>query len=42
MHSINPKAHTNDRLFGFFDKSTREWVDGLAGSLLRKLAIDIS
>ena len=28
LHDINPKAVTNDELFGFINPSTREWRDG--------------
>ena len=28
LHDLNPKAVTNDELFGFINPSTREWKDG--------------
>ena len=28
LHDINPKAVTNDELFGFINPATREWRDG--------------
>ena len=35
LHDINPKAVTNDELFGFINPATREWRDGKKnGSLL--------
>lgn len=37
---INPKAHRLERLFGCFDEQTREWQDGLASSILRKLMFE--
>ncbi|KAL7677341.1 hypothetical protein ACOME3_003577 [Neoechinorhynchus agilis] len=36
---INPKAVTNNELFGYVNKSTREWRDGLLSSTLRQLAL---
>ena len=29
LHDINPKAVTNDELFGFINPATREWRDGM-------------
>ncbi|CAG9319005.1 unnamed protein product [Blepharisma stoltei] len=37
---LNPKAHLLERLFGSFDEQTREWQDGLASSILRKLMFE--
>lgn len=28
MHDLNPKAVTNDELFGIINPATREWKDG--------------
>lgn len=38
--SLNPKAHLLPRLFGTFDENTREWQDGLASSIMRKLMFE--
>jgi dynein heavy chain, axonemal len=35
---LNPKAVTNNELFGFVNPSTREWRDGLFSSIMRDLA----
>ncbi|XP_062976517.1 dynein axonemal heavy chain 9 [Elgaria multicarinata webbii] len=35
---LNPKAVTNDELFGIINPSTREWKDGLFSSIMRDLA----
>ena len=35
---LNPKAVTNDELFGFINPSTREWKDGLFSNIMRDLA----
>ncbi|XP_044152524.1 dynein axonemal heavy chain 9 [Bufo gargarizans] len=35
---LNPKAVTNDELFGIINPSTREWKDGLFSSVMRELA----
>ncbi|OCT60754.1 dynein heavy chain 9, axonemal isoform X2 [Xenopus laevis] len=35
---LNPKAVTNDELFGIINPSTREWKDGLFSSIMRELA----
>lgn len=32
---LNPKAVTNDELFGYINPSTREWKDGLFSSIMR-------
>ncbi|XP_054720541.1 dynein axonemal heavy chain 11-like [Uloborus diversus] len=34
---LNPKAVTNDELFGTINPATREWKDGLLSSLIRDL-----
>ncbi|XP_051851510.1 dynein axonemal heavy chain 9 [Antechinus flavipes] len=34
---LNPKAVTNDELFGIINPATREWKDGLFSSILREL-----
>ncbi|RVE68725.1 hypothetical protein OJAV_G00094270 [Oryzias javanicus] len=35
---LNPKAVTNDELFGIVHPATREWKDGLFSSIMRDLA----
>ncbi|XP_064397591.1 dynein beta chain, ciliary-like isoform X3 [Halichondria panicea] len=35
---LNPKAVTNDELFGYINSTTREWKDGLFSSIMRDLA----
>ncbi|XP_055341295.1 LOW QUALITY PROTEIN: dynein beta chain, ciliary-like [Paramacrobiotus metropolitanus] len=35
---LNPKAVTNDELFGIINPSTREWKDGLFAVIMRDLA----
>uniref|UniRef100_A0A8D2N608 Dynein axonemal heavy chain 17 n=1 Tax=Zonotrichia albicollis TaxID=44394 RepID=A0A8D2N608_ZONAL len=35
---LNPKAVTNDELFGVINPATREWRDGLFSSIMRELA----
>nr|KAF6455676.1 dynein axonemal heavy chain 9 [Rousettus aegyptiacus] len=35
---LNPKAVTNDELFGIINPATREWKDGLLSSIMRELA----
>ena len=35
---LNPKAVTNDELFGVINRSTREWKDGLFSTIMRDLA----
>ncbi|NXL65574.1 DYH9 protein, partial [Chordeiles acutipennis] len=35
---LNPKAVTNDELFGIINPVTREWKDGLFSSIMRELA----
>ncbi|XP_059524579.1 dynein axonemal heavy chain 9 [Myotis daubentonii] len=35
---LNPKAVTNDELFGIIHPATREWKDGLFSSIMRELA----
>jgi dynein heavy chain len=40
MHSLNPKAHDVQRLFGKFSEDNSDWEDGLASSLIRKFALD--
>ncbi|XP_064351341.1 dynein axonemal heavy chain 9 [Camelus dromedarius] len=35
---LNPKAVTNDELFGIISPATREWKDGLFSSIMRELA----
>lgn len=35
---LDPKAVTNNELFGFMNPSTREWKDGLFSTIMRDLA----
>ena len=35
---LNPKAVSNDELFGFVVQATREWRDGLFSVLMRDMA----
>ena len=35
---LNPKAVTNDELFGVINPATREWKDGLFSNIMRDLA----
>jgi dynein heavy chain len=35
---VDPKAVTNDELFGFMHRQTREWKDGLFSTIMRDLA----
>ncbi|XP_063077561.1 dynein axonemal heavy chain 9-like [Engraulis encrasicolus] len=35
---LNPKAVTNDELFGIINPATREWKDGLFSSIMREMA----
>ena len=35
---LNPKAVTNDELFGVINQATREWKDGLFSNVMRDLA----
>jgi len=35
---LNPKAVTNDELFGIINPATREWKDGLFSTIMRDLA----
>ncbi|XP_028390419.1 dynein heavy chain 9, axonemal isoform X1 [Phyllostomus discolor] len=35
---LNPKAVTNDELFGIINPATQEWKDGLFSSIMRELA----
>lgn len=35
---LNPKAVTNDELFGVINPTTREWKDGLFSTIMRDLA----
>ncbi|XP_077979817.1 dynein beta chain, ciliary-like [Glandiceps talaboti] len=37
-HDLNPKAVTNDELFGIINPSTREWKDGLFSTTMRDLS----
>jgi hypothetical protein len=36
--SVDPKAVTNDELFGYMHRQTREWRDGLFSTIMRDLA----
>ncbi|CAF0866110.1 unnamed protein product, partial [Didymodactylos carnosus] len=35
---LDPKATTNDELFGYMHRTTREWKDGLLSSIMRDLS----
>ena len=35
---LDPKAVTNNELFGFMNPATREWKDGLFSTIMRDLA----
>ena len=35
---LNPKAVTNDELFGIINPATREWKDGLFSNIMRDLS----
>ena len=35
---LNPKAVTNDELFGIINPATREWKDGLFSTIMRDLS----
>lgn len=37
-HLVDPKAVTNNELFGYMHRQTREWRDGLFSSIMRDLA----
>ncbi|XP_070581054.1 dynein beta chain, ciliary-like isoform X2 [Ptychodera flava] len=37
-HDLNPKAVTNDELFGIINPATREWKDGLFSTIMRDLS----
>ncbi|KAF0298097.1 Dynein beta chain, ciliary [Amphibalanus amphitrite] len=38
FNDLNPKAVTNDELFGIINPATREWKDGLLSTLMRDMA----
>jgi dynein heavy chain len=38
FNDLNPKAVTNDELFGIINPSTREWKDGILSILMRDQA----
>merc|ERR1719334_2988907 len=38
VETLNPRAMSVDRLYGFYDLTTREWVDGILASILRRLS----
>lgn len=38
FNDLNPKAVTNDELFGIINPSTREWKDGLFSTIMRDQA----
>ena len=35
---LNPKAVTNDELYGIINPATREWKDGLFSCIMRDIA----
>eukprot|EP00930_Biecheleria_cincta_P014239 TRINITY_DN1233_c0_g1_i1.p1 TRINITY_DN1233_c0_g1~~TRINITY_DN1233_c0_g1_i1.p1 ORF type:complete len:4262 (-),score=887.85 TRINITY_DN1233_c0_g1_i1:333-13118(-) len=40
IHTLNPKAITQNQLYGAFDEVTREWADGVAAELIRNATRD--
>ena len=38
VEALNAKAMSIERLYGFYNGSTREWVDGVLASTLRRLS----
>jgi len=40
VHCLNPKAITQNQLYGSFDEITREWSDGVAAELIRNAVRD--
>ena len=38
LYTLNPKSITIDQIYGNFDIVTREWVEGIGASLVRKCA----
>ena len=38
LYTLNPKSITIDQIYGNFDVVTREWVEGIGASLVRKCA----
>lgn len=38
FNDLNPKAVTNDELFGIINPATREWKDGLFSVIMRDQA----
>merc|ERR1719174_1072403 len=40
VHILNPKAITQNQLYGSFDEITREWSDGVAAELIRNAVRD--
>ncbi len=41
-HIINPKAITMGELYGLFHETSREWIDGVLASTVRKCSSDQS
>jgi dynein heavy chain len=42
VHILNPKAITQNQLYGSFDDITREWSDGVAAELIRNASRDVN
>ena len=40
--SINPKSIPYQQLYGYADRATNEWVDGIAAKIFRRFESDVS